>query len=283
MNNQSNHNSFGDQFESRKKTNLPEEIKFSDNGSGYSPGNRQGKGGSPRVNRTLYVTAIILLLSVAIIAAVTSAANRSKKNPTPTESSTPQTSASTPMASTPHSTPAATPENTPAATPAPESTPTVENVAGKIPTFSLPVSGVLAVGHDPDIQVFSPTMQEYRVHLGLDINTTEGAPVYAAAKGQVTKIWNDALMGWCIEISHSGDACTYYKNLSETMASGIEVGASVRDGQLLGSVGESAILEVAQEPHLHFEITVNGKQEDPIEFFTADVLAELEGDENFEG
>ena len=153
----------------------------------------------------------------------------------------------------------------------------------KLPTFELPVAGTLTFKHDPDLQVFSPTMQEYRVHLGIDINTTEGAPVYSSAKGTVTKIWNDVKMGWCIEVSHEGDACTYYKNLSETLATGISEGASVKSGQLLGSVGDSAMMEIAQEPHLHFEISVGGELEDPLEYFATDVLAELAGDQNYEG
>ena len=90
-------------------------------------------------------------------------------------------------------------------------------------------------------------------------------------------------MGTCLAISHSGGAVSYYKNLSETFAEGIEVGAGVRSGQLLGSVGESAMIESSQEPHLHFEVTVAGLQEDPAKLFDKDVLAELEEDSSFEG
>ena len=43
------------------------------------------------------------------------------------------------------------------------------------------------------------------------------------------------------------------------------------------------MMEIAQEPHLHFEISVDGKLEDPLEYFATDVLAELEGDQNYEG
>ena len=58
-----------------------------------------------------------------------------------------------------------------------------------LPTeFRLPVSGVLRSVHDSDLQVFSPTMGDYRVHLGIDIGTVEGAHVSAMADGTVSQI-----------------------------------------------------------------------------------------------
>jgi len=228
-----------------------------------------------RINRAIYITAVILLISIAVIAGVTSAANRAKKNPveTPTPESTPPTTE---------------PEETPKDTQPSESEKQPDesedtSTSSKLPTFSLPVKGSISVGHDPEMQVFSPTMQDYRVHLGIDINASIGAAVYAAADGKIEKIWQDPLMGTCLAISHSGGAVSYYKNLSETFAEGIEVGAGVRSGQLLGSVGESAMIESSQEPHLHFEVTVAGLQEDPAKLFDKDVLAELEEDSSFEG
>ena len=279
MNNQNNHNSFDDRDDERKNSSLPEEIRLPSKEEvgrpEKAPGKEPRRSNSTSMNRVLYVTAIVLLLSVAVIAAVTSAANRSRKNPIETPG------VSTPGAS-PIATPApSSPESTPESTP--EATPPAESAGSELPTFRLPVSGTLGVDHDPELQVFSPTMQEYRVHLGIDINTTEGAPVYTAAKGKITKVWNDAMMGWCIEVSHDGGACTYYKNLSETLAEGISEGASVKEGQLIGAVGDSAMLEVAQEPHLHFEMTVNGKTVDPLDYFASDVIADLGSDENYEG
>ena len=227
-----------------------------------------------KINRAIYVTAIILLISVALIAGVVSAANRAKKDPveTPEDSKleTPKETLPTP----------------PPETSAPESEnkePDNTGVSAELPEFKLPVSGNLSTGHDPDVQVFSQTMNDYRVHLGVDINTAEGASVLAAADGVVKKVWEDQLMGWCVAVAHDGEAITYYKNLSETLAQGIKEGASVRSGQLIGAVGDSAMVEIAEEPHLHFEMTVKGLQVDPSEYFSKDVWAELESDNAYEG
>ncbi len=137
----------------------------------------------------------------------------------------------------------------------------------KAPEF---ISPVVAMGicrkHDPDLQVYSPTMNDYRVHIGVDIFTEESAPVYAAADGTVSKIWVDPIMGNCIAISHSNDYISIYKNLSETLPSGISEGVRVRSGQLIANVGTSAKLELADEPHLHFELTANDLAVDPLKY-----------------
>ena len=218
-----------------------------------------------KMNRIIYITAIALLLVVVIIAAVVSATNRAKKDPVETPQNTEQKNPDN-VDPKPDNKPSdENPEDKPSDE-NPEDKPS-EDVANKLPTFVLPTEGALSTKHDPDIQVFSPTMDDYRVHLGIDINTAEGAPVVAAADGKVEKVWEDVRMGWCVAVSHSGGAISYYKNLDETLATGIEEGATVRSGQVLGAVGESAMIEVAQEPHLHFEITVGGIQVDPLEYF----------------
>lgn len=234
-----------------------------------------------KINRVVYITAIILLVSIAIIAGIVSAANKARKEPleTPTETNshteTPKASQSTPK-------PASSTESGAASGSASSVQPDTD-VSSELPVFELPVSGGLSVEHDPDLQVFSPTMNDYRVHLGVDINTADGAPVSAAADGVVEKVWEDPMMGWCVAIAHDGDSTTYYKNLSSTLAEGIVRGATVSAGQLIGTVGDSAMIEIAQEPHLHFEMTVGGLQVDPAEYFSNDVWAELDSDASFEG
>jgi len=219
-----------------------------------------------KANRAAIITSVILIAALAVIISVTVANNRSAKDdeplikPTKTQQSEVTTKA--PATTT-------TPEpQTPAVT-------TPRPVEDKLPSFSLPVNGVLSKKHDPTLQVYSSTMKDYRVHLGVDIVTEESAPVYAAADGKISKIWEDTLMGYCIAVKHGGDCYTIYKNLAETLPEGISEGASVRSGQLIGSVGESAMIEVAEEPHLHFEMTVADLAVDPLEYFDDKALESL--------
>ena len=66
--------------------------------------------------------------------------------------------------------------------PAPEQQPTppADEQTGKdvLPErFLLPVYGVMQKKHDSELQVFSPTMGDYRMHLGIDVGTAAGASV----------------------------------------------------------------------------------------------------------
>ncbi len=138
------------------------------------------------------------------------------------------------------------------------------------PVFRLtrPVSGYLLVSHDTDALVFSPTMQDYRAHVGIDIEAEEGSAVVASAAGMVSAAYADPLMGFCLEIDHGNGYVSVYRNLAEDTAAGIEVGASVRAGQLIGAVGSSALIEQADLPHLHFELMKDKSPIDPLSFLS---------------
>ena len=211
-------------------------------------------------NRAVYITALTLLVALAVIITVTAVANRSKK----------------PVDTTPVTT-------DPTVTADPNETEEPDtSVVDMLPSFSLPVSGKLSKNHDSEMQVFSNTMQDYRVHLGVDICAEENAAVSAVAAGTVVEVWEDALMGQCVALSHSGDAVSVYKNLSLTLPEGIEAGAEVKAGDVIGYVGDTAMTELADEAHLHFEMTVGGIQVNPLDYFGEDAVATLAQDTSYE-
>ena len=225
-----------------------------------------------KVNRAAVITAVVLIAALAVIISITVAGNRAKKNNIDTPAKTSEQATTLPKENPPSTDAPSTdaPSNNP-----PQSTTGSAQVEDKLPSFILPVNGVLSKKHDATLQVYSNTMKDYRVHIGVDIVTEADAPVYAAADGNVSKIWEDILMGYCIAIKHSGDCYTIYKNLSETIPEGISEGAPVRAGQLIGSVGESAMVEIAEEPHIHFEMTVADLSVDPLEYFDEKALESL--------
>ena len=230
-----------------------------------------------RINRTVYLTVAVLLIVLAVAVAMTSAANRAKKGQI-TESTGAETTQKTPVTEAPKpETTSPTPEQTspPAQTIVPSGNGTDVSVASKIPSFRLPVDGSIGKEHDPSVQVFSNTLGEWRVHLGIDIMTEAASPVYAAASGKISNISDDPLWGKCVWIEHSGDAVSIYRGLADELAVGIEVGAKINEGSLIGAVGESGILELADEPHLHFEMKVGGQDVDPIEYFSKSALEAL--------
>lgn len=201
-----------------------------------------------KANRALYIAALSIILAMVLIVAAVAAANKNKQTPPVTADNT--TTTTTTRQPTP------TLPNDPA-----------EDVAGKLPTFALPVSGKVSAVHDSELQVFSPTMGDYRVHLGIDILANENDPVCAVAAGTVMQIWEDVRMGQCLAIKHDGDAVSIYKNLSKELPEGIKEGSAVKAGQTVAYVGSTAMVEIAQEPHLHFEMTIGGLSVDPLEYF----------------
>ena len=228
-------------------------------------------------NRAAVVTVIVMILALTVVLSVSIATNRAKKSPVALPE-TPDTSKNKVETTSPDTTEI---ETEPAETKKPAST-NASQVENKLPSFVLPVSGAVSKKHDPTLQVFSNTMKDYRVHLGIDIVTDASAPVYAAADGTVDKIWEDPLMGHCIAVKHSGDCYTIYKNLAAELPDGIAEGTSVRAGQMIATVGESAMVEVAEEPHLHFEMTVADLSVNPLEYFDESALETLKIDASYE-
>ena len=235
-----------------------------------------------RVNRASLIAAAALVVAIGVIVSVTVASNRSKdKNDTPKDTSkAPVTDTGAPDD---NDTEANEPEDTKKPdTQKPNKPSSGTPVEDKVPSLLLPVSGALTGKHDPEIQVYSNTLGDYRVHLGIDIATNEGASVYSAADGTVARVWKDDMMGYSIAIKHTGDCYTFYQNLSDTLPEGLAEGATVRAGQLIGTIGDSALVEIADEPHLHFEMTVADLSVDPLEYFSEDALRSLTIDASYE-
>ena len=230
-----------------------------------------------KTNRATVISAVLIVATLIAVIAVTVALNRSKKEELPPLDS----GTKAPDTQTPEPEDTKAPVNEPADTQKPSGS-VSKPVEDKLPSFVLPVKGSVLKKHDATLQVYSTTMGDYRVHLGIDVVTTENAPVYAAADGKIEKIWEDVKMGYCIAVKHSGDCVTVYKNLGETLPDGISEGVSVRSGQLIATVGNSAMVEIAEEPHLHFEMTVGGLSVDPLEYFDDRSLEALGIDSSFE-
>ena len=151
-------------------------------------------------------------------------------------------------------------------------------------TYVEPVEGYLLKGYDIEMPVYSLTMEDYRVHSGLDILADLGAPVMAVAEGTVENIYVDPMMGNCISISHSDGLVSYYMGLSEEVCDGIEEGAPVYCGQVISSVGDSTLIEIAEESHLHFEMKKNGKYVDPSQYVSYEKTTSSNVvDDNYEG
>lgn len=107
-----------------------------------------------------------------------------------------------------------------------------------------------------------PIYKVEKFHPGIDFSTEMGTPIRATGNGVVSMVKiNVGGHGMQIQIDHGSGFVTSYCNLSEFV---IEQGQVVKQGELIaysGNTGRST------GPHLHYEIRLNGKPQDPQDYF----------------
>ena len=128
-------------------------------------------------------------------------------------------------------------------------------------TFQKPVEGEIVREFAQDNLVYSETLEEWVTHNGIDIKADKTTVVKAAEAGVVKSIKNDPRYGLTIVIEHDDVYQTVYSNLLTSEF--VVEGETVEKGQSIGTVGNSAVFEIADEPHLHFEILKDSIAVDP--------------------
>ena len=127
--------------------------------------------------------------------------------------------------------------------------------------FSMPVFGEISFEYAQDKLVYSKTLDEWRSHAGLDLKADRGTPVKVVADGVVTEIKNDPRLGVTIIVDHLNGLKTVYANLAN--GDMVSPNQKVKQGEVIGAVGNSASFEAADPSHLHFEVLKNNKNVNP--------------------
>ncbi len=114
-----------------------------------------------------------------------------------------------------------------------------------------------------------PILKVMKMHEGIDLTASRGTKVFATADGTVTQAgMTDGGYGNKIIIDHGFGYETLYGHLYKIL---VEPGQKVKRGDVIGLVGSTG-LSVC--PHLHYEVIVNGKKVNPINYYTNDLSAE---------
>jgi murein DD-endopeptidase MepM/ murein hydrolase activator NlpD len=103
-----------------------------------------------------------------------------------------------------------------------------------------------------------PILNSWKQHKGVDYGAPTGTAIRAVGDGTVEFAgWQNGY-GNVVEIKHSAQRSTVYAHMSHI---NVKRGAHVEQGQNIGAVGSTGW---ATGPHLHFEVKLNGVQEDPM-------------------
>ncbi len=105
-----------------------------------------------------------------------------------------------------------------------------------------------------------PLLGVYRMHTGVDWAAPLGTPIYASGNGIIEKVGWESGYGKYIRIRHANGYETAYGHMT-AFARSAQPGARVRQGQVIGYVGSTGL---STGPHLHYEIIVNGRPQDPL-------------------
>ena len=127
-----------------------------------------------------------------------------------------------------------------------------------------PVSGEIERGYTVDALAYDVTMADWRTHDGVDILAQQGEVVIAAADGTVESVQHDDLYGTTVVIDHGAGMKTIYSNLADTPT--VSPGDTVKGGDIIGSVGKTALCEIGQGSHMHFAMSRDGKSVDPLNY-----------------
>ena len=127
-----------------------------------------------------------------------------------------------------------------------------------------PVAGEAISSYSMEALSYNQTTRDWRTHDGIDLAAETGAPVYAAADGEVYTVYEDDAMGSTVVIRHMDGYTTKYSSLGGDVE--VAAGDTVTMGQTIGYAGDSAIVESELGSHVHFSVTCYDETMDPEAF-----------------
>lgn len=130
-------------------------------------------------------------------------------------------------------------------------------------TMKNPLLGELLRKFTMEDLVYYEAIGEWRVHSGIDIKPTNSLIVEAAMSGKVESVKSSEITGTEVVIDHGNNTKTLYNNLVNAK---VKVGQEVGKGEEIGNIGKVVSIEAKDGAHLHFELVVDGKNVDPLDY-----------------
>ncbi len=113
-----------------------------------------------------------------------------------------------------------------------------------------------------------PFTHARKYHYGVDITGPRGCPVYSTANGKVVRAEYVSGYGKMVEVAHGFGFSTRYAHLDDIL---VKVGAEVKRGTHIGTLGNTGR---STGPHLHYEVRVNNKPVNPLEYYCNNISSD---------
>lgn len=124
-----------------------------------------------------------------------------------------------------------------------------------------PVNGNILLDYSMDQTTYFPTLDQYRLSPAIAVQAAEGAPVTAAAAGEVFSIENDAKTGTTITMELGNGYQAVYGQLKDITVS---EGDIIKEGAIIGYISAPTKYYSTEGSNLYFAMKQNGEPIDPI-------------------
>lgn len=128
-------------------------------------------------------------------------------------------------------------------------------------SFAKPVNGEIQKIYSNDKVIYSKTLELWKTHEGIDMKADIGTIVKSMEKGTVEKVYSDSFYGMTVVIDHGQGYKSSYSNLDENVL--VKEKQVIVKGAKLGKVGNTAIGEIKDDPHLHVSVMKDNVIIDP--------------------
>ena len=132
--------------------------------------------------------------------------------------------------------------------------------------YVLPLTNTVQKPFSADAPLYSVTMDDWRIHTGVDFAGEAGQTVKATAQGRVSAVEEDPMWGCVVTIDHGVGVVSRYFGIEPAVRVGDKLDVADTVGLLT-----TVPCEAAQTPHLHFEMTIDGVPVDPVEAIALEV------------
>ena len=111
---------------------------------------------------------------------------------------------------------------------------------------------------------YSKTLDLWEIHKGLDISAEKGYEIKSLLNGKVVNVFKDDKHGMSVRVQSDNNVVVVYSNLDEKIS--VEKGQEVKEGQILGTVGNTTSVESEDGTHVHIEAFKGEESIDPMTF-----------------